>query len=75
MTPDAILALYRWVAADCFRCGRARRHATRLDVISTPSGHIYELHACGHCVLELEEERQIHAERCGAVYRPGTLGA
>lgn len=75
MTPDAILALYRWVVADCFRCGRAGVHAARLDAISTPSGHTYELHACGHCVLELEEERQIHAERRGEVYRAGTLGA
>ncbi|WP_329390332.1 hypothetical protein [Streptomyces sp. NBC_01716] len=50
-------------------------HAARLDAISTPSGHTYELHACGHCVLELEEERQIHAERRGEVYRAGTLGA
>ncbi|MEV8398780.1 hypothetical protein [Streptomyces niveus] len=49
-------------------------HAAPLDVISTPSGHTYELHACGHCVLELEEERQCHAERRGTVYQPGTLG-
>ncbi|WP_381801275.1 hypothetical protein [Streptomyces niveus] len=75
MTPDAILALYRWVLADCFRCGRTRVHAVRLDAIGTPSGRIYELHACGHCVLELEEERQIHAERRGDVYQPGALGA
>lgn len=75
MTPDVILALYRWEVGSCFRCGTVGVYTTHLDEIATPAGATYALRACGCCVLELEEERRRSAERRRMEYRPGLLGS
>lgn len=74
MTPDAILARYRWVAGTCFRCGGVDVFVTLIDEIVTPRGERYPLSACGGCVLHLEDERRRYADRKGLTYEPGTLG-
>ncbi|SDN17388.1 hypothetical protein [Streptomyces wuyuanensis] len=74
MTPDVILALYRWKPGSCFRCADRDVFVTRIDDITTPSGDVYEIAACGSCVLVMENERRRYAIRRGLEYRPGSLG-
>ena len=74
VTPDAILALYKWGIGSCFRCGDAGVFVTPIDAILTVRGERYDLSACGGCVLAMEGERRRHAERRGLRYEPGRLG-
>ncbi|MFJ2676425.1 hypothetical protein [Streptomyces sp. NPDC087525] len=74
MTPDTVLALYRWESGRCFRCALTDVYTARLDEIETPGGDIYELRACGACILDLEEERRRYAQNRGLAYEPGTIG-
>ncbi len=75
MKPDRILALYEWKLGDCFRCAEPDVFVTRIDDITTPSGDVYEIAACGSCILALENERRRYACRRGLGYEPGSLGA
>lgn len=75
MTPEAILALYEWAPGSCFRCARAGALVTRIGEILTPSGDEYVLAACRICILTMERERQVYAERRDLPYEPGSLGS
>ncbi len=71
---DDIAGLYTWAPGACFKCARTGLPTTRLDQIDTPAGVRYDVRACVDCLLDLERERQRHAERTGRKYVPGLLG-
>lgn len=75
MTPDAILALYEWKTGTCFRCADDDVYVTPIEDIDTPAGLVYEIAACGECILALENERRRYAVRRGLEYQPGSLGS
>lgn len=71
---DEIEGLYQWAPGPCFKCGHGEVLTTRLGQIDTPAGVRYDVRACLACVLDLEHERERHAERARLTYAPGQLG-
>jgi hypothetical protein len=75
MKRQQILDLYEWSPGVCFRHpSKGVALTTHVKTIRPPAGGIQDVRACRECVLRMEEQRRVAAERDGVGYKPGQLG-
>lgn len=74
MKAEDILNLYDWGLGACFHCARTAVDTTVVTVLHPVSSPPQPVRACRICLLVLEEERRVAAERRGRHYEPGRIG-
>ena len=75
MDRTQILDLYEWEPGVCFRHpAKGEVPTAHVETIRPPAGGIQDVRACADCVLAMEAERAVAAERRGCAYTPGTSG-
>lgn len=71
MDSEEILDLYDWDAGVCFRHpAKGEVLTAHVETIRPPAGGIQDVRACQDCVLAMEAERAVAAERGGRRYVP-----
>jgi len=71
MDGEEILALYEWAPGTCFRCARTGIDSTLVEVLHPKTSPPQPIRACRACLLTLEGERRLTAQRKGEPYTPG----
>lgn len=73
MRAEDILNLYEWVPGPCFQCARTDVDTAVVAVLHPVSSPPQPVRACQVCLLLLEEERRVAADRAGEPYEPGRI--
>lgn len=74
MEADDVLNLYEWTPGACFQCARTNLDTAVVATLHPASSPPQPVRACRICLLILEDERRVAAERAGRGYEPGHVG-